>query len=252
MFGSNSVGKSSYFSSSAWEIVTTVIFFLLQNIYFLLVIIEPTLPNMNWCRQFDHSTNGCFFFFVFFGLFVCFSLCRLPLPSKSADWTHFGGKHSHSQKEPLWRAQEEHYLGMTGALSRAPYWHERHVEMLPGWGELRGGFVQSRFSLKTRKRVNGSAPTFKWFPHLRTFLFLRLLFNSRQLQPESNFAGQRLKTAQMISVLLSLASLTCNCSPRPPTDRLTQSCCLGCEPAQISTQNWTLKWARGTFSSHVL
>lgn len=91
---------------------------------------------------------------------------------------------------------------------------------------------------QTRKRICSDIQV---IPHLRTFLFLRLLFNSRQLQPESNFAGQRLKTAQMISVLLLLASLTCNCSPRPPTDRLTQSCCLGCEPAQISTQNWNPK-----------
>lgn len=113
-------------------------------------------------------------------------------------------------------------------------------------GELRGGFVQSRFCLKTRKRICADIQVIPISGHF--FFFACYL---RQLQPESNFAGQRLKTAQKISVLL-LASLTCNCSPCPLIDRLTQSCCLGCALPKSPLRTGTLKWARGTFSSHVL
>lgn len=229
MFCSNSVGKSSYFPSSAWEIVTTIIFSAAKYLsYFInnIVVIEPTLLNMN-------SSDSLIIPLIVVCLFVCF-LCRLPLPSKSADWTHFGGKHSHSQKELLWGGQEEHYLAMTAALSRAPYWHEWHVEMFPGWGSSERDLFNPRFS---PSRVNRFAPTFKWFP----FQDISVPFPAIELLPTAAKvqlcrAAAENGTDDPCVVVVSFGYLSLQ--PMSPDRQADTVVLFGLCPAQTSTQNW--------------
>lgn len=79
--------------------------------------LQPLHDGGNLCTIEEALINQLIFYFTF----LCLSLDRLSLPSKSADWTHFGGKHLPSQEESLLRVQFKRYLEKIAILSQAPF-----------------------------------------------------------------------------------------------------------------------------------